>query len=143
MYCGGMTIAIFGLFNVITAMFVEATMNGLKHNDVQRRHNKLYERRYVRARLQSPVDRVRAIKGVAAPVGKQAEASSPRSQSSRMSRSNSNVWTFWRTQEPEDLFDDDGMGGILPTLSETEFYQVMQDPQVFSILESLDIDPMG
>ena len=33
----GMVVVIFGMFNIITAIFVEATMNGLKETDAARR----------------------------------------------------------------------------------------------------------
>ncbi|CAE8583206.1 unnamed protein product [Polarella glacialis] len=50
-YCFSMVVVIFGLFNVITAMFVEATLTGLKTNDVQKKYAKLYETNYVKTKL--------------------------------------------------------------------------------------------
>merc|ERR1711972_624883 len=41
-----MIIVIFGLFNIITAIFVDTTVAGLKHNDVKRKYAQQYERMY-------------------------------------------------------------------------------------------------
>eukprot|EP00971_Amphidinium_carterae_P012453 245045-Amphidinium_carterae.1 len=42
-YGVGMICIIFGLFNVITALFVESTLSGLKYNDVQKKYARMYE----------------------------------------------------------------------------------------------------
>jgi len=46
-YSFSMTITIFCLFNIFTAMFVEAVLSGLKYNDTQRKYAKLSEHAYV------------------------------------------------------------------------------------------------
>jgi len=63
-YCVGMVIVIFGLFNIITAIFVESTISGLKYNDVQRKYANMYEARYVHQKLEALVKRIYEIKGI-------------------------------------------------------------------------------
>mmetsp|Transcript_163984 Transcript_163984/g.521351 ORF Transcript_163984/g.521351 Transcript_163984/m.521351 type:complete len:719 (+) Transcript_163984:103-2259(+) len=43
-----MITCIFGIFNIITAIFVDTTVAGLKHNDVKRKYAQQYERAYVK-----------------------------------------------------------------------------------------------
>ncbi|CAE8608021.1 unnamed protein product, partial [Polarella glacialis] len=57
-YCFSMVVVIFGLFNVITAMFVEATLSGMKTNDVQKKYAKLYETNYVKTKLSELIVKV-------------------------------------------------------------------------------------
>jgi len=56
-----MILAIFGLFNIITAIFVDTTVAGLKHNDVKRKYMKQYERRYVATKLRDLLARAKEI----------------------------------------------------------------------------------
>merc|ERR1712137_494517 len=53
-----MVFIIFGLFNIITAIFVDATTAGLKHNDAKRKYASQYERKFVREKLHSLVSAV-------------------------------------------------------------------------------------
>eukprot|EP00404_Azadinium_spinosum_P061192 CAMPEP_0180697436 /NCGR_PEP_ID=MMETSP1038_2-20121128/3496_1 /TAXON_ID=632150 /ORGANISM="Azadinium spinosum, Strain 3D9" /LENGTH=371 /DNA_ID=CAMNT_0022728951 /DNA_START=425 /DNA_END=1540 /DNA_ORIENTATION=- len=65
-YSLGMLTIIFGIFNVITAIFVEATMQGLKYNDVQRKYNTQYESKYIERKckeLISKIDELFVISG--------------------------------------------------------------------------------
>mmetsp|Transcript_54126 Transcript_54126/g.97728 ORF Transcript_54126/g.97728 Transcript_54126/m.97728 type:complete len:885 (+) Transcript_54126:74-2728(+) len=50
-YSAAMVVVLFGLFNIITAIFVEATLNGLKENETQRRYAKAYESSYMTEQL--------------------------------------------------------------------------------------------
>ncbi|CAJ1363517.1 unnamed protein product [Effrenium voratum] len=50
-YAFSMVCVIFGLFNIITAIFVEATLNGLKENEAHRRYAKAYESTYMTEQL--------------------------------------------------------------------------------------------
>jgi len=50
-YAGSMVIVLMGLFNIITAIFVEATLNGLKENESHRRYAKAYESSYMTEQL--------------------------------------------------------------------------------------------
>eukprot|EP00438_Fugacium_kawagutii_P030048 Skav201344 [mRNA] locus=scaffold1389:424118:437038:+ [translate_table: standard] len=46
-----MVVVIFGMFNIITAIFVEATMNGLKETDAARKYAQAYESNYMTEQL--------------------------------------------------------------------------------------------
>ncbi|CAE7809958.1 unnamed protein product [Symbiodinium sp. CCMP2456] len=56
-YCLGMVVVFFGLFNVITAIFVEATLKGLKESDAQMKYARLHESSFV-------VEKMRALVAV-------------------------------------------------------------------------------
>mmetsp|Transcript_62789 Transcript_62789/g.132602 ORF Transcript_62789/g.132602 Transcript_62789/m.132602 type:complete len:927 (-) Transcript_62789:118-2898(-) len=51
MFSSWMIIVTFGLFNIITAVFVENTLSGLKHNDMKRKQMRNYERKFVHQKL--------------------------------------------------------------------------------------------
>jgi len=53
-----MIIVIFGYFNIITAIFVESTTAGLKHNDFKRKYAQQYERKYVMGKLKALMNRI-------------------------------------------------------------------------------------
>merc|ERR1712079_310349 len=52
-----MIIVIFGLFNIITAVFVESTISGLKHNDLKKK----YAHTFVKHRLRRLVSRLHRV----------------------------------------------------------------------------------
>jgi len=56
-----MIVVLFGLFNIITAIFVDSTISGLKHNDIKRKYARQYENRYVQNKLRVLVDRVETL----------------------------------------------------------------------------------
>merc|ERR1712190_40703 len=56
-----MVMIIFGLFNIITAIFVDATTAGLKHNDAKRKYASQHERKFVRTKLHSLIQVVEGI----------------------------------------------------------------------------------
>jgi len=56
-----MIIVIFGLFNIITAIFVDSTTSGLKHNEIKRKYAQQYEREYVKNKLRCLLERVCAL----------------------------------------------------------------------------------
>lgn len=60
-YCIGLIVVVFGLFNTITAIFVESTMTGLKYNDAQKNYAQKYEANYLRKKLETLVARIREI----------------------------------------------------------------------------------
>jgi len=60
-YCGGMVLVVFGLFNIIAAIFVETTISGLKYNNIQRKYARLYESRYVQGKLETLVRRIQEL----------------------------------------------------------------------------------
>jgi len=53
-----MIIVIFGLFNIITAIFVDSTTMGLKHTDTKRKYAKQFERKFVTSKLRDLLQRV-------------------------------------------------------------------------------------
>jgi len=57
-YFLGMILCVFGIFNIITAIFVETTISGLKHNDVQKKRHKMYRAVYVKTKLDALIGRV-------------------------------------------------------------------------------------
>lgn len=63
-YCSGMIVILFGLFNVITAIFVEATMAGLKDNAMQKKYSRLYEADFVRKKISELIRKIVMIRGV-------------------------------------------------------------------------------
>jgi len=56
-----MIVVIFGLFNIITAIFVDTTVAGLKHNDVKRKYALQYKRQYVGSKLKQVVHRIQRL----------------------------------------------------------------------------------
>jgi len=56
-----MVVVIFGIFNVITAVFVDATSSGLKLMGLKRKYARKYERTYVKHKLKALVTRLSAI----------------------------------------------------------------------------------
>jgi len=57
-YSLGMVAAIFGLFNVITALFVESTLSALKYNELQRKKARQYETHWVQQKLEILIERI-------------------------------------------------------------------------------------
>ena len=55
-YALGMVSVIFGLFNVVTALFVESTLSALKYNELQRKKARQYETRWVQQKLEQTVE---------------------------------------------------------------------------------------
>jgi hypothetical protein len=111
-----MVTIIFGLFNIITAIFVQATMEGLQFNHVQNKYAQMYESHYMRRKLEALVDRIRYIYDTEMDYnihmrssGKLAEQSAP-----------------GRTVEDCHL-------------TEAVFYKVLQDAVVNSLFEDLDV----
>mmetsp|Transcript_108764 Transcript_108764/g.232422 ORF Transcript_108764/g.232422 Transcript_108764/m.232422 type:complete len:635 (+) Transcript_108764:63-1967(+) len=60
-YAAGMVVIIFGLFNVITAIFVESTMEGLKYSDAQKIYARKYKFNYVKRKLEELLQRIQTI----------------------------------------------------------------------------------
>jgi len=56
-----MVITVFGMFNIITAIFVESTISGLKHNDTKRKYARQYERAFVKNKLEELIAKVQDL----------------------------------------------------------------------------------
>jgi len=120
-YCFGMIVLIFGLFNVITAIFVEATMAGLKWNENKQKQQSIYQSQYVEKKLKLLVDRIRKIcakwdSGVPA---SWSDSSYPDSSS-------------WNSDLQNHVVQD-------VILTEAGFNSVLEDTLVQTTLEDLDI----
>merc|ERR1712014_24610 len=56
-----MIVVIFCVFNIITAIFVDSTISGVKHNDVKRKYAQQCEKDFVRGKLQDLLERVSTL----------------------------------------------------------------------------------
>jgi len=117
-YAAAMVVVLFGLFNIITAIFVEATLNGLKENEVQRRYAKAYETNYMTEQLaklvmtvSTQVQKLRSRTALPAILGLR--------------------------ESPTNAFETFGRGETY--LSEEEFNQLVRQPDVRLILNDLDV----
>lgn len=88
-YSFSMVVVIFGMFNIITAIFVEATMNGLKETDAARKYAQAYESNYMTEQLgklvmsiSKHVSNMRKAEGVVAKFSKSLSWTSKDSDSS-------------------------------------------------------------
>lgn len=124
-----MVCMIFGMTNIITAMFVDATLSGLKYNDVQRKHAKLHETNYVTRKLNDLVVRV------AKTVREMREADID--DEPRNSKGN---WSFKKTFLRSGSMKVSEAAEEELTLSEQEFSQVLQNGKVRNLLDDLDIE---
>jgi len=128
-YSLSMVCMIFGMTNIITAMFVDATLSGLKFNDVQRKHAKLHETNYVTRKLNEFVMRV---------------SKTVRELRDADTENRSETWrksfkkTFLRAGSAKISADDWDREEL--TLSEQEFTQVLQNAKIRTLLDDLDIE---
>jgi len=114
-YVGGMIAAIFGLFNIITAIFVDSTISGLKHNDVKRKYAEQYECIYVRQKLREFLWRISVLR------------------------------EYGGSELPDDLAKSEStidhslrmMDDV--EISEVEFIEFMEDEAVQTIMKDLDV----
>jgi len=115
-YFLGMVTIIFGIFNIITAIFVQATMEGLQFNHVQNKYAQMYESHYMRRKLEVLVDRIRHIY-------------------------NEMDSTTLGTRSCAKLDEKNGLGRTVDDchLTESVFYKVLQDAVVNSLFEDLDV----
>jgi len=114
-YFLGMVTVVFGLFNIITAIFVQATMDGLRFNHVQNKYAQMYEARYMRRKLEALVARIRHIynQEMASDICVRGSAK----------------------------FGEETASGSMGEchLTESVFYKVLADPMVNSFFEDLDV----
>jgi len=115
-YFLGMVTIIFGLFNIITAIFVQATMEGLQFNHVQNKYAQLYESHYMRRKLEALVDRIRYIYDTETDTNTQVVSPAKLDEKTATGRAT------------EDCH-----------LTESVFYKVLQDAVVNSLFEDLDV----
>jgi hypothetical protein len=115
-YFLGMVTIIFGIFNIITAIFVQATMEGLQFNHVQNKYAQMYESHYMRRKLEALVDRIRHIYFTEMDLNTKGRSSAK-------------------------LDEKNGSGRTVEDchLTESVFYKVLQDAVVNSLFEDLDV----
>lgn len=124
-YAASMVVVLFGLFNIITAIFVEATLNGLKENEVQRRYAKAYESNYMTEQL------AKLVMTVSTQVQKlrsRTEWSAMLTDTLQMGRSNREGSASPMALQNGEIY-----------LSEEEFNQLVRHPDVRLILNDLDV----
>jgi len=117
LYAFSMVCVLFGLFNIITAIFVEATLNGLKETETQRKYAKAYETSYMTEQLAKLVVCV--------------------ASQTQMMRSRKTIRGL-NSDESSDEDEPGAQGGEI-YLSEEEFNHVIRSPEVRQLLDSLDV----
>lgn len=123
-YAFSMVVVIFGLFNIITAIFVQATMNGLRENEAHLRNAKAYESNYMTEQL---AKLVRCVSQRVAKVRSRA-TSQPATATFGLDTP---------PRSPAAQIHDLGEGEIY--LSEEEFNQLIRIPDVRQLLNELDV----
>eukprot|EP00930_Biecheleria_cincta_P031108 TRINITY_DN21583_c0_g1_i1.p1 TRINITY_DN21583_c0_g1~~TRINITY_DN21583_c0_g1_i1.p1 ORF type:complete len:823 (-),score=123.89 TRINITY_DN21583_c0_g1_i1:365-2833(-) len=129
-YATAMIVVIFGIFNIITALFIEATLSGLKSNELHRKYDKLTETGYVKKKMHDLVIRLTA------------ETRALRRRHAPMSKVQSILGNG--LQVADQLFHQERQSTISGLheeifLSELEFLEIMKVPKVRDILRELDI----
>lgn len=117
LYAFSMVCVLFGLFNIITAIFVEATLNGLKETETQRKYAKAYETSYMTEQLAKLVVCV--------------------ASQTQMMRARKTIRGLNSDGSSDE--DEPGAQGGEIYLSEEEFNHVIRSPEVRQLLDSLDV----
>jgi hypothetical protein len=130
-YLLGMIVIIFGLFNVITAIFVEATMAGLKYNEAKQKIEMKYQSMYVEKMLRKLVKRIERIYVEGHCRKGEASAEANDRHATELA--------------PGKTFDQSLVAGKVREISlgEEEFFWVVEDSDVRGILSELDIELEG
>jgi hypothetical protein len=122
-YALGMIVLIFGLFNVITAIFVEATMAGLKYSETKQKLQSAYENEFVKRKLHELVDKVKQI---VQDIDRHEDEAFAKSKATTNTNADNRV-EF----------------GANFHLDEDDFFTVLANPEVQDILHAIDIDIEG
>lgn len=115
-----MIVVIFGYFNIITAIFVESTTAGLKHNDFKRKYAQQYERKYVVRKLKALMQRIKDLH---------------ESRGHQYAKRRSNAVTIVSTAAARSLMSDISKIAI----EQDEFVDIMEDAAVRELMDELDI----
>eukprot|EP00930_Biecheleria_cincta_P088497 TRINITY_DN7773_c0_g2_i1.p1 TRINITY_DN7773_c0_g2~~TRINITY_DN7773_c0_g2_i1.p1 ORF type:complete len:1004 (+),score=216.96 TRINITY_DN7773_c0_g2_i1:88-3099(+) len=136
-YSVSMTITIFCLFNIFTAMFVEAVLSGLKYNDTQRKYAKLSEHAYVKGKLKELVKKVGEVTR-----NRRCENGSQEAKQALFHRSSSSLGKAGmlnaRQGEANDIDETLGSSSELK-VNEAEFNYLLRHNSIKKLLEELDI----
>jgi hypothetical protein len=137
-YVLGMIVLIFGLFNIITAVFVESTMKGLAAEDRQVKRQEKYQVKHVKRALQHLVQRIANISEIYKASNDQDEENIQMSTGVRLfKRLQNSMFSSSRSPSHENQPSTD-LSKL--TLSEGAFNEVLKDDVVQCILCELDID---
>lgn len=116
----------FGLFNVITAVFVESTIAGLKHSDAKRKQVQQYEKKFVQEKLMTLLETIITTA--------EAERSPVITKMKRRSL------LILEDTKPD---YDPGLKVDSVQVSQTLFCQIFSSSQALSILKDLDIEMLN
>ncbi|CAJ1401008.1 unnamed protein product [Effrenium voratum] len=119
-YAFSMVCVIFGMFNIITAIFVEATMNGLKENANEKKYAQAYESNYMTEQLAKLVMMV-----------------SKTVQRARAGQDQSSMGTIRRSLSFSDKSDSELDKELF--LTEEEFITAIRTSEVRMLLDDLDV----
>jgi hypothetical protein len=139
-YCFGMLVLIFGLFNIITAIFVESTMKGLAAENLRAKRNHIYKTKQVKRSLERLVARIVCISEDGKTKARASVTTSSRLHEERHVGQNITAALF--------PFAGNGRVGEVSTrdnpsnlwLSEGAFTVLLKDGAFQKILEELDIN---
>jgi len=135
-YMALMCSAMFGVFNIITAIFVESTISGLRHTNQRSKYQTIYTSKFVRNKLKDLLHRIGQVAEVL-PHSEPAEdatwdlnlASDPLGQ---------DHFTEEEEEAEEQRFNIDGrLNGL--ELTRSQFTKVMADASVMRLLAELDV----
>lgn len=140
-YCLGMLIMIFGLFNVITAIFVESTLKGIAAENLRVKRTHIYKAKQVKESLKKLVRRIMTI----SETGKAEESYNvvKSREDLTLSRGASRAFTYVTGKTTEWGESRSSWGQTDPSqlmISEGGFSILLKDEIVQSILEELDIN---
>lgn len=126
-YAFGMILTVFGFFNVITAIFVETCLEGLKNNEAQMQRAAQAREDFLVSRLQEFLVRIDEINGVI--------------HETHLDRRKTKTFTG----QMRATILGKGADVVQPTtlttteVSKTQFVRIMEDPNVVDTLAQLDI----
>jgi len=148
-FCVGMITVQFGLFNIITAIFVDSTISGLKTNDTKRKYARQYESKFVKEKLKDLLERVGYLA-----LTQKFENLKVRSTPSRRSRALRLLESFGlqteesmqRASQQSRVLNQAQMQRLSRCdieeleLNEELFLQVLEDDVVKLLMQDLDVD---
>mmetsp|Transcript_114589 Transcript_114589/g.320207 ORF Transcript_114589/g.320207 Transcript_114589/m.320207 type:complete len:245 (+) Transcript_114589:2-736(+) len=127
MFGVGMILVVFGLFNIVTAIFVDSTISGLKRNDVMRKYVQLYEGRYVKVKMMQLLQRVGEL-----------VIDKPRHESQRRLSVDRSTTRVTRTPSGSAFSEVEALESVM--LTKDDFIEVMDDGKIRALLRDLDVD---
>eukprot|EP00930_Biecheleria_cincta_P016785 TRINITY_DN13538_c0_g1_i1.p1 TRINITY_DN13538_c0_g1~~TRINITY_DN13538_c0_g1_i1.p1 ORF type:complete len:884 (-),score=151.77 TRINITY_DN13538_c0_g1_i1:62-2653(-) len=130
-YCAVMTCVMFGLFNVITATFIEATLTGLKQSENARKYKRLEDRNYIKEKIQ---ELTQVMKGLALDRRRQGKASVRLGDGTVNQPHMKGVFGMSTGTIPDVDKDEE-----ILFFTEGDFGEIIKNSKVRQLLEDLDI----